>query len=288
MGDLYSKYIDSKGCVLKSNGDGGDCAQRTGTYYALKAWRGSLTKVDRINFKRAIKALQVPGQWGKYRRHWNEKSWPSQDCVMSRDNWKSIIVSMGELGLHKELFIAMLRWLCRGMFMTNTIRNGVFRDYKLYSQDPFRHHTWIPGWRIPDFAPFDLGVYIRAFSAWPLWPLLLVLDSELLVNSIIKVIYGRLWKYLPEKITRKVTKSADDINFIIELIQARKRLPTPLSWLARKIYNFRPHMKTFGRTIKDPLYETSSGPQSALQYYFYRSKNDPPLDLMFKALVETW
>ncbi len=288
MATPFDPFIDKYGVLVKKNNDGGDSAQRTGVYYSAVYWKcGDHTAIAKISFELALRKLEVPDQDGNYRRYWDIRHWFSQDCVMSRDNMTPLLIGMGVHGMHKRLFNCLLRWLSRCMFMTNTVRNGVHKEREIHERSIYKHHSFIDSWKLPDFAPFHLGLYIRGFRCWPLYPLLCILDLDLFLNSIQKVLFGKYHKCLPYKLHRKITQSADDINHILELLYAQRRFPTPLSYIARLIYKKRSHMKDFGETPKVLLYKTNSGPQSAIQFYFNDGKN-PPLDLLLKSLVEAW
>lgn len=101
----------------------------------------------------------------------------------------------------------------------------------------------------------DYGRFIRAFKLWFLYPLLPGCDIFILINSIIRCIQGR-----------DLNNVGDDINHIGDLAQAQEIYPTPVSWLARKIYkwlrpSFTPHV---------------SGPQYALNWYFRAASGGNP------------
>lgn len=74
-------------------------------------------------------------------------------------------------------------------------------------------------------GPEDLGYYIRAFKAWYFYPVLIFGDFQMLVNSVIRIVKSS-----------NVNDTSDDINHTLALLQAQAHLPTPISYLARKIY----------------------------------------------------
>lgn len=101
----------------------------------------------------------------------------------------------------------------------------------------------------------DYGRFIRAFRAWWLYPLLPLFDVPLIVNSIIRCIAGRNFDNV-----------GDDVNHVGDLSQARIIFPTPMSFIARKLYVlFRPSF------IPDIL-----GPEYALTWYFRAASGGNP------------
>ena len=119
-------------------------------------------------------------------------------------------------------------------------------------------------WKIPDPTLWGFwGHYIRGFwLGWLLYPLLMIFDIDLVVRAISKLKYG------------KNPNNSDDINFIVSLIYAQRRMPTPLGWLAKIIYRHRPLTHAGG----------TSGAQSALDYYF--SFDGPKFNEVYRSLVE--
>jgi hypothetical protein len=95
----------------------------------------------------------------------------------------------------------------------------------------------------------DYGRFIRAFRTWYLYPLLFLCDIPIVVNSIIRCIAGR-----------DPNNVGDDVNHIGDLAQCKNVYPTPVSFLARKIYKwFRPF-----------------GVQHALDWYFRDASGGNP------------
>lgn len=291
MDNPFVRFIDEKAVVTKANGDGGDSAQRTGSYYTALAWRyPAQIQVSKIAFEMALRALEIPNSLGKYARHWDKKHWFSQDCVMSRDNETPLKISMAVHGMKKRLFKSFLGWLSRFGFQYNTVRNGVHRNKKIHDASKFKHHTWLPGWKLPDHSINHLSIYIRGLELWPLYILLPFLDCQFVIDAYLKRLQAWSYKIAPKKLHwfhRKVTKSGDDINYILELLFAERHKTTPLVKWAIAVYKKRPHMQTFGREPKLVNYITTSGPQSAIQYYFSDGR-EMPIDLLLKPMVESW
>ena len=122
-----------------------------------------------------------------------------------------------------------------------------------------------------DPAPMFATLFIRAFRAWYLYPILLILDIELIL--------GALFDFNLEYINR----TGDDINFVVRLLQAKETYPTPFSYLARRIYAKRPHLKKFHPDFK---FDTECAALSTMEYYCRPIKGDPPLHKLFGPLIE--
>ena len=191
--------------VQASDGDGGDTAQREGMYaFALPP--GALTTL-RFNYQSNL--LEVaPATWV---RHPYQPEFRSDPAHMSRDQHDPLIAAWGHHKLRKPL--------------KRSLRGHIKRFGRYQNKD----------WANPN----TVSLYVRAFRAWYMWPLLLLTDFGLIISSIDKIIKSR------------DPNVSDDNNHIIRLLQAQRYLPTPVSWLARKIY------KRFRR----------NGPQWALDYY---------------------
>jgi hypothetical protein len=105
-----------------------------------------------------------------------------------------------------------------------------------YQNDQEVDGTSLPLYR-RDIAPPDvLGEYVRAgymagfIFLGILWPLLIASDLFSLVGLLINL---AKWKHNPADV--------DDDNQILAILQAKVALPTPISWLTRKLYKwFRP------------------------------------------------
>jgi hypothetical protein len=117
----------------------------------------------------------------------------------------------------------------------------------------------------------DYARFIRAFGLWYLYPVLLLGDLVLAVNALIICFWlarvpskWQVWlaskvswlywltnQYPPnaEGVAQSPygpTNTSNDINFIGDLAQAQTIYPTPVSFLARKIYkSFRPNGVSF-------------------------------------------
>ncbi len=145
-----------------------------------------------------------------------------------------------------------------GYYKYNDILSLIFKSVlKNYSRFPNGDVAFIN----------DYGRFIRSFRLLPLYPLLLICDLPLIVNSLIICFWltrkpGAIRIYLASKfswffwLTNQYPPNAEgvpqspycpdntsnDINFIGDLAQAKNIYPTPISYLSRKIYRyFRPN-----------------------------------------------
>lgn len=191
------KY-DSYGLIVQTDGDGGDTAGREGDFWFFEGVMNGQAICHRdLSFKDVLFLLQVgAGVFVRNPVHYNDPN------DFSRDQTIPLILAMGE---KKEYNILKL-----------LLENQVKRFFRYQNGDI-------------GFVE-DLGYYIRAFNSWYAYPLLLLGDMQMLVNSVIRCIKGR-----------DPIDTSDDINHTLALIQAQKHLATPISWIARKVYTwFRP------------------------------------------------
>ncbi len=139
---------------------------------------------------------------GIYVRHPFQEGFRNDPLEFSRDQQRALVMALGKYNFQGHLW--RLIW-------THVSRLGKYQNR--------------------DFiGPSHLGEYIRALRSQTLYPVLWITDIGLLVSSI-----------KTATIKRVDLNDVDDNNHIMSLAQARETLPTPISWLARKIYKkFRP------------------------------------------------
>lgn len=186
-------FLDSNGLIVQKDMDGGDTAGREGDYW----FYNGLVKDPQINpreFSRVLELLQVePGRFIRNPINYNNAD------DFSRDQTVPLILAMGEMKAY------------------STLKQLLSRQIKNF----FRYQNNDIGF------VGDVGYYIRAFRAWYLYPALLIGDIQLLVNSIVRCIWGR-----------DRNDVSDDINHTMTLLQAQYVYPTPISWLSRKVYKW--------------------------------------------------
>lgn len=215
--------FDSNGLIIQRDGDGGDTAGREGDFWFYAGLKSGSFITDR-KFKDVLFDLQVDA--GVFVRNPIQYNDPND---FSRDQTTPLILAMGEMkeyNLLKLLFKNQIKNFFR-------FQNG---DIGLFE---------------------DLGYYIRAFNSWYAYPLLLLGDTQMLVNSLIRVAKG----FDRDNVS-------DDINHTLALIQAQNHYPTIISYLARKIYKLVP-----------------GGIQSRWDHYFRPETNANPFNELYRELI---
>ncbi len=265
-----SRYIDEYGMIVQLDGDGGDSFHRMNMYDVGYKKREQLNISNKhwpsIDMEKTLNKLECPNSKGLYRRHPKPKIWYSDCDRLSRDQTIPFIYASGLSGRYKRLFKFMIRHIFRLGFMTN-VRN----NHSMPGDENYK-------WKIPDWCgPRIFNMYIRAFLterpklAIFLMPILMLGDLQNFINSLIKVfIYG------------KKSNHSDDLNHILILMQAKETAPTPLSWLARKIYaKYRP-----SPAPPKGGYSSDFAPQQCLDHYFRLEKDGPPINDLFRPILK--
>jgi len=114
-------------------------------------------------------------------------------------------------------------------------------------------------------------LYIRAFKAWYLYPILCVLDI------------GFMFAWV-ENLFRRNPDDVDDNNNIMRMTQAAQVMPTPLSWLGRKLYakTRRPNL---GNTVKG---EKNAVMGALVWYHRPESGGNPAIAELYRPIVERY
>jgi hypothetical protein len=256
-----TNYLDLKGLPVQRDGDGGDCAQRIGmitfgrflnrdgNIYQLNQWLSKITMDD-----------------GQFVRHPDPTKWYSNPKNFSRDQTRSLVMAMGAYGLKDQLKANLVQLIKSFGFYPNIYPNYVSPGDSGYVK------------KVPDIAsPEHYAEYIRAFYAsgdkrmLALYPVVLLGDCFKLLGALIDVFY-----------TDKDLTRTDDVNSIMSHLQALRWMPTPLSWLARKIYTkYRPLVYNDENIVH--------GPESALYGYFFNDPNGiQPIYYIYKPLMEKY
>jgi hypothetical protein len=253
-------YLDKYDLIVQKDGDGGDSAQRIGMWAF-----GSLfnSQPDEVEFYRQLKAITIGA--GEFVRNPDPTKWYSNPLNFSRDQTRALVMAMGVYGFDLALF--------------RNLKNLILNFFRYPNIYPNFTKPGDPSYikKVPDIAsPEDLGEYIRAFysagfkSMLLLYPLVLLGDLFKLLGTLISVFY----------VDRDLTQY-DDLNSIMSFLQAFKWMPTPLSWLARKIYcKFRP--------VIPNKQSITSGPESALWAYFSGPNDIYPMYELYKPLIEKY
>lgn len=221
MKKTVADFVDQWGILDKHNRpDGGDSAHREGMFWTLCGLMDSshmiywLSEAKRWlnDFEPIMDKLQPHP--GVILRHPNPNYDASDWDRMSRDQLIPIIMACG-IWSQKHLKRCAWGHLKRGfLFTNNTRQNGATKH---------NHGTgnYSYAWKLPDLTgPEIWALYIRAFNAWYLYPLLLLFDLETLIGSII-------WRFWP--------KNNIAINHSLVCAYSNRYLPTPIIMLARWI-----------------------------------------------------
>ncbi len=258
----WKPYLDSKRWIVNSDGNGGDSWQRIGMASFLRSLRsvisvhtdfllpGETSKsyyTDRLKEQINLNVGEEPGTIGFY-RYWNSKLWTGALPNASGDQMIPNIVAMGHFEITPILEATYKAHKARNFRYWNKTKLGESTNSKAGD------------WNVLTFA-----TYIRAFRNRKLYPALLVLDLFLLLNSLIRIIKPPIVKKLYNK-----NDTSDDLNHIVLLLQAKLYLPTPISWLSRRLYD------TF----------RSGGAQAALDSYFREENHGPPINELAAPILK--
>jgi hypothetical protein len=279
--------------------DEGDTAQREGMFMIAvevlhKIGECSTEERDfvRARYKRVLDLLNDPNNPGLIRRFANAPYWGSDSDRLSRDQATPNVIAMGLASREhlRKFFWAHLKhgWL---LITNNTRRNGATAENhgeKWYEfAEPLKwHHRLVLKWRIPildvpkgyrnynwklpDLTVLDFhGLYLRAFGYKVAWPLLLITDLALLGGS-----YSKVYSY------GKDAESSDDLNHLVSMYQAKMVMPTPLSWLAFRVYRKRPYPRLSG------LRPAPGNPAQACFDHYFRDYADkgPKLEEIYEKV----
>lgn len=232
-------HRDQYGLIVQADGDGGDTAQREG----MVAFVYSLIGSEFTAAWEFRQALQLEISPGVCVRHPFQPDFRSDPKQFSRDQQDPLIVAAGACS--QTPFIKRMLW-------AQVKRLGKYQnaDY---------------------LTPQSIGCYIRALSAWYLWPLLLFTDLGLLFQAL--HIYFAC---------RNDPNNSDDNNHVIRTLQAQYTLPTPVSYVARKLYKaLRP--TNYGNTVLGE----KSHIQGALNWYHSAQfGGNPEIAELYRPLVE--
>ena len=226
--------IDSYGLIVQGDGDGGDTAARMGQWLFLGKGH-SIGPVD-VGTIALRHLMPAPGVWIRHPQY------PDiADC--SRDQLDPIIMALGSCNL--------------GLALRNTFKAHLKRGFFYQNKD------------VPMIVTPCL--YIRAFKAWYLYPVLCVLDI------------GFCFAWL-ENLFRRNPDDVDDNNNIMRMTQAAQVMPTPLSWLGRKLYA-KTRRPNFGNTVKG---EKNPVMGALVWYHRTESGGNPCIAEIYRPIVERY
>jgi hypothetical protein len=265
------KYRDSFGLITQANGDGGDTAQREGMINVLcyLLYKSELITSEYWHYIK-IRSGDVFRKLGPsfegYRRHPDKRKWYSNPNNFSRDQSVALCLAFGFVDLLRlEFFWSEHK--DRWFFYPNTRRN-----------------FGVKGWKIPDITgPSHFGQFIRGFMAKRWRWLLYFTDSFDFFHSLSRYIKGHLDK-----------DHADDLNFILSLLQAKVRYPTFWNKWALWVYDKTPRPALAHVAKKDITKHTLRQPKAipmpvaAFRRYFHPNWGGAPFDGILEHIVEDY
>jgi hypothetical protein len=213
-------YRDKYGLIVQKDGDDGDSLHRMGVFLigeilARRDLAASKAMLDMISHLSSI------DEHGRITWIRGATQWTNPNDV-SRDQLIPVIIGLGlferEAGLPSHVLDKTV-----SMIEENKLRapNGdlFIGHYSLIVRATWQRYDYLQ----------------KALS----WAFLLITDVPLVLGSVVKCLPFR-WNEQKREIERNGMDQVDDWNDLLPLLQAMILAPTPLTWLARKIYsNFR-------------------------------------------------
>lgn len=266
-----SVYIDEYGLPCQVEGNhtfgGGDTANRIGLIgvanYFAKGIHTAGVEADQEQGNAMVTSMlsKIEVKSGIMVRHPEPNEWWSQPRFFSRDQQSAVVIGAGLTGNLD---------LVRRLMKQHLKRFGFYQNFQINKTDVDGKKKLVQG----DIAsPEHFSFYVRALKQRCAYPLLLLGDVFTLINSLV-IVY---------KSIRNADDTSNDLNHICALLLAKKVMPTPISWLARKIYvKFR---KNAGPDNSNRL--SGFGPQTALDWYFTdKTSSAPPINELFRSFLE--
>lgn len=179
---------------------------------------------DKQDFENACSKLEIDNS-GIWRRHPTQYNEPND---WSRDQETPIIIALAAYGIKDRLT-------------------------RLYN----KHLSRFPRCQNKDILVWEYSLFWRGLEKWWFYPLILILDLGLVVNSIIRVIKA---KFSDDDV-------GDCLNHQLHIIYALEKYPTPTAHLAKVIYKLRK---------RGMFYPWD---------YYYRHPENPPIDEFAKFVV---
>jgi hypothetical protein len=180
---------------------------------------------------------------GIYARHPYQEGFRSNPARFSRDQQRPLVIALGKYRMYDRL---------KRLTVEHVKRFGKYQNL--------------------DFiGPTNISEYIRAFRAQALYPVLYFSDLGLLTDSILNVASSYFNR-----------DQTDDNNHVLTLLQSQDIMPTPVSWLARKIYKYF-RARNFGNTI---LGEDSPIQGALAWYHRSESGGNPLIAESYRELIQ--
>lgn len=235
---MTSFFSDNTGLVTQKDQDGGDTCQNEHiaryAYNVQVKLSGKIAPEVAFNLADEDMNRQLePNQDGNYIRHPKKGVWWSDPKEFSRDQMISVIIYLGETKQYDKLDSIFKAFLKRG----------------------FRYQNKDIGF-IELFYLFGRAYSRRSLLNRLVYPLVFLGDLSILVNTFARIGWLPRFKYEEKRFVKLGEDDVgDDKNHVMCLLQSCRSLPTPISYLSKKIYKwFKP--KNYGNYVmgeKDPI-----------------------------------
>jgi hypothetical protein len=265
-------YVDSKGFIghgLPNPLEFGDGAQRLGTIWIKRFVQYSDPQSESLRESLAkdflVQLELIHLNSGEWVRHWDHSKWPGQSGIMSRDQMDPLLMAM----ILWSPYDPRIEELAKETVITIIKRFGFLWNFKHIWPKPEDKSKLIPDW----YGVSILGHAIRLWKVYPLYILLPLLDIELEINSLFRVVGGLLNK----------NDVDGDINHQVRLAFAQLHTPTFIGKIAKYLYKWlRPKPALQDGTVLegDPI-------KTTWQVYYY-GENNPPIDVEWKLVQDRW
>ena len=255
---------DKYGLIVQKDGDDGDSLHRMGVFLigeilARRDYIASKAMLDMISHLSSI------DENGKIYWRRGATQWTNPNDV-SRDQLIPVIIGLGlferEAGLPSHVLDKTI-----AMIEENRLRapNGdlFIGHYSLIVRSTWQRYDYLQ----------------KALS----WAFLLITDVPLVFGAIVKCLPFR-WNEQKKAFERNGMDQVDDWNDFLPLLQAMILAPTPLTWLARKIYsNFRG--ENHGHLLNSTYLCDSDVLDALLWYNRHTSGGNPELVDPFVSVI---
>ena len=204
--------LDSNGLPVQANGDANDQLQRCGMIAVAGLLKSDASDALTQNCIDAVSSNELlQPKPGVYVRHIG-----GDPANVSADQLIAALAAHVALGNTKQVLWIFLRCVMRLGFAQN-YKDGLSGQEKI---------------KIPDFMALRaLPLFCRIHPIF--YPLTIIADLSLLLASCSAV--GPVWRD-DRGFTKRGPDDVDDNNTILTLAVCRYKMPTPLSWLATRIY----------------------------------------------------
>jgi hypothetical protein len=260
----FDNYFDENGILSTIGPDGfdsGDGCQKMGLYrfgrYIKYKNNPEQLAREEAKYAQELDMLECPTRKGWYIRSpsLGGKWWSNPYCF-SRDQHRSLVMAMGALKQRKRLLRLIWEHIKRGGFYQNI--------------QTLEGTSQFPDVMAPDHAgEMVRALYMAGFKfVLLLYPLLFIADLSALIGLLLSF---PKWKDPNE---------ADDDNMVMSYLQAKMAMPTPISYLVRKIYfKYRPNCFGYSYDI--------SGPESAIAYKHREETGAPPMYDLYGPIIRS-